>query len=44
LESGAILDIIDKAFEDRAAIAEKLRAQMPAVKEKVLGLFREIHD
>lgn len=44
LESGAILDIIDKAFEDRAAIAEKLRAQMPAVKEKVLSLFREIHD
>lgn len=44
LESGAILDIIDKAFEDRAAIAEKLRAQMPAVKEKVLSLFREIHE
>jgi len=44
LESGAILDIIDKAFEDRAAIAEKLRAQMPAVKEKVLNLFCEIHD
>ena len=44
LESGAILDIIDKAFENRAAIAEKLRAQMPAVKEKVLSLFREIHD
>lgn len=44
LESGAILEIIDKAFEDRTAIAEKLRAQMPAVKEKVLGLFREIHD
>lgn len=44
LETGAILDIIDKAFEDRAAIAEKLRAQMPAIKEKILGLFREIHD
>ncbi len=44
LEAGAILDIIDKAFEDRVAIAEKLRAQMPAVKEKVLALFREIQE
>jgi polysaccharide pyruvyl transferase WcaK-like protein len=44
LDPGAIMDIIDKAFEDRAAIAEKLRAQMPGVKEKILGLFREIHD
>ncbi|MBI2400635.1 MAG: polysaccharide pyruvyl transferase family protein, partial [Deltaproteobacteria bacterium] len=44
LETGAILDIIDKAFEDRTAIAEKLRARMPAVKEKVLNLFREIQD
>lgn len=43
LETGAILDIIDKAFEDRTAIAEKLRAQMPAVKKTVLNLFREIH-
>jgi polysaccharide pyruvyl transferase WcaK-like protein len=44
LDPGAVLDIIDKAFEDRAAIAEKLRAQMPGVKEKILGLFREIHE
>lgn len=42
LDIGAILDIIDKAFEDRAAIAERLRSQMPEVKEKVLGLFQEI--
>lgn len=43
LDSGAILDIIDKAFEDRAQIAERLKLQIPSVKEKVLGLFREIH-
>lgn len=42
LDEGAILDIIDKAFEDRAAIAEKLKSRMPGVKEQVLGLFQEI--
>lgn len=42
LDPGAVIDIIDRAFEDREAIAERLRSRMPAVKDRVMGLFGEI--
>lgn len=42
LDAEGVIGVIDKAFEDRAAIADKLKEEMPGVKEGVLRLFKTI--
>lgn len=40
LDSEGVIGVIDKAFEDRAAISKRLKNDMPAVKDGVLRLFK----
>ncbi|OGP16437.1 MAG: hypothetical protein A2V21_300915 [Deltaproteobacteria bacterium GWC2_55_46] len=42
LDSDGVLRVVDKAFEERAEIAKKLKGEMPYVKETVLNLFESM--
>ena len=43
LDSEGVIRVIDKAFEERAAISKRLKDEMPAVKEGVLRLFKTMN-